>query len=71
MYLETVSEHTRMVTTFALTGFANVGSIGVLLGGIGGLAPTRRGDLARLGPVALLGGFLATLINASIASMLL
>ena len=71
MYLETVSEHTLMVTTFALTGFANVGSIGVLLGGIGGLAPTRRGDLARLGPVALLGGFLATLINASIASMLL
>ncbi|MAW62690.1 MAG: Na+ dependent nucleoside transporter domain protein [Acidobacteria bacterium] len=71
MYLETVSEHTLMVTTFALTGFANVGSIGVLLGGIGGLAPTRRGDLARLGPVALLGGFLATLINASIASILL
>ncbi|CAI7994511.1 Uncharacterized transporter HI_0519 [Geodia barretti] len=70
-YLGTVSERTRVVATFALSGFANVGSIGILLGGIGGLAPSRRADLARLGPVALLGGFLATLINAAIASMLL
>ncbi len=70
-YLGTVSEHTRLVATFALTGFANFGSIGILLGGIGGLAPERRPDLARLGPVALLGGFLATLINAAIASVLL
>ena len=71
LYLGTVSEHTRVVATFALTGFANFGSIGILLGGIGGLAPSRRADLARLGPVALLGGFLATLINAAIASVLL
>ena len=70
-YAGTVSEHTRVVATFALTGFANFGSIGILLGGIGGLAPERRPDLARLGPVALLGGFLATLINAAIASVLL
>ena len=42
-----------------------------LLGGIGGMAPTRRGDLARLGSRALLAGFLATLINACVASMLL
>ncbi len=70
-YLGAVSERTQVVATFALTGFANVGSIGILLGGIGGLAPSRRPDLARLGPVALLGGFLATLINAAIASMLL
>ena len=71
IYLGAVSEHTRMVATFALTGFANFGSVGILLGGIGGLAPSRRADLARLGPVALLGGFLATLINAALASMLL
>ena len=71
VYADAVSDHTRMVATFALTGFANFGSIGILLGGIGGLAPDRRPDLARLGPVALLGGFLATLINASIASVLL
>ena len=70
-YLGAVSEHTRMVATFALTGFANFGSVGILLGGIGALAPSRRADLARLGPIALLGGFLATLINAALASMLL
>ncbi len=70
-YLDAISDHSRVVVTFALTGFANFGSIGILLGGIGGLAPSRRADLARLGPVALLGGFLATLINAAIASVLL
>ncbi len=70
-YLDSVSPHTRMVATFALTGFANFGSVGILLGGIGGLAPSRRHDLARLGPLALLGGFLATLLNAAIASILL
>ena len=53
------------------TGFANFGSIGILLGGIGGLAPTRRGDLARLGGRALLAGFIATMINAAIAAMLI
>ena len=70
-YLGTVTDHTRVVVTFALTGFANFGSVAILLGGIGGIAPSRRQDLARLGPAALLGGFLATLINASIASILL
>jgi CNT family concentrative nucleoside transporter len=54
-----------------LTGFANFASIGIQLGGIGGLAPSRRPDLARLGMRALLVGFLATIINASIAAMLL
>jgi len=59
------------LATFALTGFANFGSVGIQLGGIGGMAPTRRGDLARLGGRALLAGFVATLINASIAAMLI
>ena len=59
------------LATYALTGFANFASVGIQLGGIGGMAPTRRGDLARLGSRALLVGFLATLINAAIASMLL
>ena len=59
------------LATYALTGFANFASIGIQLGGIGGMAPSRRGDLARLGSRALLAGFLATLVNACIASMLL
>jgi CNT family concentrative nucleoside transporter len=59
------------LATYALTGFANFGSVGILLGGLGGMAPERRGDLARLGTRALLGGFVATLINASIAALLI
>lgn len=70
-YKDTMSPQAYSLSTYALTGFANFGSIGILLGGIGGMAPSRRGDLARLGLRALLAGFLATMINASIASMLL
>jgi CNT family concentrative nucleoside transporter len=70
-YRDTIDPRSYILATYALTGFANLGSIGIQLGGIGGMAPTRRGDLARLGFRALLGGFLATLINACIASMML
>ena len=66
-----IEPRSYVLATYALTGFANFGSIGILLGGIGGIAPERRHDLARLGSRALLGGFLATLINASIAAMLI
>jgi CNT family concentrative nucleoside transporter len=59
------------LTAFALTGFANFASIGIQLGGIGAMAPERRGDLARLGVLALAGGFLATLINAAVAGLLM
>ncbi|HEX3149989.1 MAG TPA: nucleoside transporter C-terminal domain-containing protein [Gemmataceae bacterium] len=62
---------TYKLACFALTGFANFASIGIQLGGIGAMAPNRRSDLARLGLRALLGGFLATLINASIAGILM
>ena len=70
-YKGVISERSYVLATYALAGFANLGSIGIQLGGIGAMAPSRRSDLARLGSRALLGGFLATLINAAIASMLL
>jgi len=70
-YRTMLSPRSYTLATYALTGFANFASIGIQLGGIGGMAPSRRGDLARLGGRALLVGFLATLINAAIASMLL
>jgi CNT family concentrative nucleoside transporter len=70
-YRQTMSPDAFVLSTYALTGFANFGSIGILLGGIGGMAPTRRGDLARLSSRALLAGFLATMINAAIASALI
>jgi concentrative nucleoside transporter, CNT family len=66
-----IDPRSYVLATYALTGFANLASIGIQLGGIGAMAPTRRGDLARLGSRALLAGFLATLVNACIASMLL
>jgi len=60
-----------ILATYALTGFANFSSIGIQLGGIGAMAPTRRGDLSRLGGRALLAGFVATLVNASLAGLLM
>jgi concentrative nucleoside transporter, CNT family len=59
------------IATFALCGFANLSSIGIQIGGIGALAPSRKGDLARLGVRAMLAGTMANLMSASIAGMLL
>jgi CNT family concentrative nucleoside transporter len=70
-YRGALSDRSYTLATFALTGFANFASIGIQLGGIGAMAPTRRSDLASLGLRALLVGFVATLINASIAAVLL
>ena len=59
------------IATFALCGFANLSSIGIQLGGIGALAPSKRGELAKLGIRAMLAGTMANLMSASIAGMLL
>jgi len=59
------------IATFALCGFANFSSIGMQIGGIGGLAPNRRGDLARLGLRAMFAGTLANFMTATIAGFLL
>jgi CNT family concentrative nucleoside transporter len=59
------------IATFALCGFANFSSIGIQIGGIGALAPTRRHDLARLGLRAMLAGTLANFITATLAGFLL
>jgi len=67
----TLSPRTFSIATFALCGFANLGSIGMQIGGIGALAPERRGDLARLGLRAMLAGTMANLMSASIVSMLI
>ncbi len=59
------------IATFALCGFANLGSIGMQIGGIGALVPERRNDLARLGVRAMLAGTMANLISAAIAGIFL
>jgi CNT family concentrative nucleoside transporter len=66
-----ISERTRQIMTYALCGFANFSSIGIQLGGIGGIAPERRGDLARLGLRAMIGGTLVAFINACVANIML
>jgi len=65
-----LSDKGKLVATFALCGFANFSSIGIQIGGIGGLAPTRKSDLARLGLRALLAGSLVSFMTASIAGVL-
>ncbi len=68
---QTFAPRTVTILTYALCGFANFGSIGIQLGGIGGVAPDRRGDLARLGVRAMLGGTLAAFMTACIAGILI
>lgn len=68
---EFMTERSYKLAAFALTGFANFASVGVQLGGIGALAPDRTQDLARLGGRALFVGFVATLLNAAIAGVML
>jgi CNT family concentrative nucleoside transporter len=65
-----ISPKAAIMTTYALLGFANLSSIGIQIGGIGGLAPHRRPDLARLGLRAMIAGNLAAFMSASIAGML-
>jgi len=66
-----LTPRTFSIATFALCGFANIGSIGMQIGGIGALAPNRRNDLAQLGLRAMLAGTMANLLSASIVSMLI
>jgi len=66
-----LSPRTVVIASYALCGFANFGSIGIQLGGIGGIAPERRHDIARLGLRAMFGGMLASLMTAAVAGMLI
>ena len=65
-----LSAEGRLIATYALCGFANFSSIAIQIGGIGGLAPERRADLARFGLRAVLGGSIATFMTATIAGVL-
>lgn len=65
--LHGLTEHTKVIISFALCGFANLGSVAILLGGIGGMAPSRRHDIAKLGLKAVFAGTLSNLMSASIA----
>jgi CNT family concentrative nucleoside transporter len=66
-----LSERSSIITSYALCGFANFGSIGIQLGGIGAMAPERRNDLSNLVIKAMIGGALASWLTASIAGILI
>lgn len=66
-----VSHRSAVITSYALCGFANFGSLAILLGGLGGMVPSRRGELAELGLRSILAGTLATLMTGCVIGMLL
>ncbi len=68
---ETLDPRSFVIASFALAGFANFSSVGIQIGGIGSLAPSRKGDLAKLGLRAMLAGTLANFMSATIAGILL
>jgi len=69
--IDSFTTKTAAIITFALTGFANLGSLGILLGGLGGIAPDRRRDIAELGLRAIAAATLANLMSAAIAGILI
>ena len=66
-----LSDHSRLIATYALCGFANLGSVGLLVTGLSTMAPERRADIASLGLRALLGGTLANCMTAAIVGVLI
>ena len=71
MTTNSISDRSAIIASYALCGFANFASVGIQLGGIGGIAPERRKDLAKLGLKAMFGGALASWLTATIAGMLI
>ncbi len=65
-----LSQRSAILTSYALCGFANIASIGIQIGGIGGIAPSRRSDLARLGLRTMLAGALVSCISATLAGLI-
>ena len=66
-----LSDKSKAIVSFALCGFANLSSIAILLGGLGGIAPSRRGEIAKFGLLAVAAGTLSNLMSATIAGLFL
>jgi CNT family concentrative nucleoside transporter len=60
-----------VIASYGLCGFANFGSLAILIGGMGGMAPSRRGEIAALGMRSILAGTLASLLTGSVAGLFL
>lgn len=68
---EALSDRTRLILTYAMCGFANPGSLGIMLGGLGAMAPDRRAEIVSLGAKSILAGTLATCMTGTIVGMLI
>ncbi len=64
-----LSEHSRLIMTYALCGFANFGSLGIMLGGLGAMVPERRAEIVALGMKSIVAGTLATLLTGTVAGL--
>ena len=64
-----LSEHSKLIMTYALCGFANPGSLGIMIGGMGAMAPQRRREIVELGPKAIIAGTLATCMTGALAGL--
>jgi CNT family concentrative nucleoside transporter len=68
---DALSERSRLIMTYALCGFANFGSLGIMIGGLGTLAPERRAEVVELGMRSILAGTLATLMTGAVVGMMI
>jgi len=66
-----LDERSRLIMAYALTSFANLGSLGILIGGLGSLAPERRDEVVGLGMNAILAGTLATCMTGAVVGILM
>jgi CNT family concentrative nucleoside transporter len=67
---DALSDRSRLIMTYALCGFANFGSLGIMIGGLATMAPERRGEIVQLGPKSLLAGTLATCMTGAVIGLL-
>jgi CNT family concentrative nucleoside transporter len=67
---DALSHRSRLIMTYALCGFANFGSLGILIGGMGAMVPERRAEIVALGPRSILSGTLATCMSGAVVGML-
>ena len=68
---DALSERSRLIMTYALCGFANLGSLGIMIGGLGTLVPERRAEIVALGLRSIFAGTLATLMTGAIVGMII
>ena len=68
---DALSPRSRLILTYAMCGFANFGSLGIMIGGLGVMAPDRRSEIVQLGMKAIVAGTLATLMTGSIVGIFL